>query len=118
MKLHPDTQGAGWYDAGAMQSVSLSDFLAAQQQGAAVFDTRSRAQYQHDALPGAAHLPLEAVQAGAVPELAKDTPIYLICERGVISELVGYYLEAAGFTKVANVAGGMIAYRAQNAQQK
>jgi rhodanese-related sulfurtransferase len=95
-----------------MKSLGLTEFLEIYRQGALVFDTRSLAQFQHDALTGVRHLPLEAVQAGELPDAEKDTPIYLICERGVISELVGHYLEAAGFTTIYNVAGGMIAYRA------
>lgn len=100
-----------------MRSVSVSEFLAAQAAGALVFDTRPLVLYRRDGLPGVGHLPLETVQAGRLPEVPKDTPIYLICERGVVSELVGYYLEAAGFTAVANVTGGMIAYRAQRSAQ-
>jgi rhodanese-related sulfurtransferase len=54
---------------------------------------------------------LEAVQVGKLPEVPKERPIYLICERGLVSELVGLYLEAAGFEHVFNVEGGMQALR-------
>ena len=55
-------------------------------------------------------LNLGALQAGVVPELAHDTPVYLICERGQVSELAGLYLEATGFTQVYHLAGGTKAW--------
>jgi len=76
-----------------------------------LFDTRSPVLIERDGLPGAQPLSLEAVQAGEVPDLPKDTPIYIVCEHGQISELAALYLETAGFTDVHNVAGGMRACR-------
>ena len=61
---------------------------------------------------------LEAVQAGELPDLPKDTPIYLLCERGQVSELVGLYLEAAGFENVHNVAGGITAWREAHSEER
>ena len=55
-------------------------------------------------------LNLDAVQKGKLPELARDTPVYLVCERGQVSELAGLYLEAAGFTAVYHLAGGTKAW--------
>ena len=75
-----------------------------------LFDTRPQATIEKDGLPGAKAIRLEDVQRGELPDLPKDEPIYLICQRGAISELLGLYLEEAGFTDVYNVAGGMNAY--------
>ncbi len=94
-----------------MESVSLEVFIERLGSGAHVFDTRPDARYRQDGLPGASHLSLERVQSGELPQVDKEEPIYLICERGVLSELVGLYLEAAGFREVYNVEGGMIALR-------
>lgn len=99
-----------------MQSVDAATFLAALESGATVFDTRTQAQFERDALPGSTLLTLEDAQAQQLPELAKDTPIYLICERGQVSELVGLYLETAGFENVYNLAGGFIALRRLKSQ--
>lgn len=55
-------------------------------------------------------LSLEAVQRGELPDLAPDTPVYLVCERGQVSELAGLYLEAAGFAQVYHLAGGTKAW--------
>lgn len=95
-----------------MRSVSPTDAVLALRAGAVFIDVRSPPQHARDGLPGTRCLPLEAIQAGAVPEgLLPSEPLYLVCERGAISELAGLYLEQAGFTAVANVRGGLLALR-------
>lgn len=94
-----------------MKSISAADFAERLLEGARVFDTRPLLQVERDPLPGAEHLSLERVQAGELPELAPDEPVYLVCERGMMSDLVGLYLEAAGMSEVYNVEGGLAAWR-------
>lgn len=94
-----------------MKAVDIPTLEAALASGASLYDTRPHAPNQIEPPAGAQILSLEAVQAGELPEVPKDHPIYLICERGQMSELVGLYLEAAGFTQVHNVSGGLIAWR-------
>ena len=96
----------------AVKQISAEDFVGLLKSGAHVFDTRTEAQFERDGLPDSRLLSLEQVQAGELPELAKGDSLYLICERGQVSELVGLYLEAAGFSQVYNVAGGFRALRA------
>lgn len=90
-----------------MQHATLEQLVAAQQAGAVVFDLRPAPLPPFE---GAAPLSLEAVQTGTLPELPLDTPVYLICARGQVSELAGLYLEAAGFTSVYHLAGGLRAW--------
>lgn len=78
---------------------------------AAVFDARAHLP-PGDAIPGSRQLTLEQVRAGALPEVPLDEPVYLICERGAVSELIGLYLEAEGFSEVYTVTGGLAAWRA------
>jgi rhodanese-related sulfurtransferase len=89
---------------------SLSQIIASGQI-VALFDLRSPGIIAIDGIPGAKAINLEDIQNDLLPDLPKDTPIYLICERGVVSELAGLYFETAGFTEVYNLAGGMIAWR-------
>lgn len=96
-----------------MKSVDITTFARALAEGTTIFDTRSYAQYQQDGFAGSEHLPLEQAQAGTLPKVSSNDTIYLICERGQVSELVGLYLENAGFQEVYNVAGGMAAWRQQ-----
>ena len=97
-----------------MQSVDAETFLSAVKVGATVFDTRTQVQFERDGLAGSELLTLENVQADKLPAVPKDAPIYLVCERGQVSELVGLYLETAGFEEVYNLAGGFIALRQLN----
>jgi rhodanese-related sulfurtransferase len=90
--------------------IILSQRLAAGQM-LALFDLRSPALVKQESIPGAHLLKLEDLQNNVFPDLPKDTPVYLVCERGAISELAALYLETAGFTEVYNLAGGMIAWR-------
>lgn len=83
----------------------------------ALFDLRSPALVTVDGIPGAEAISLEDIQNNVLPDLPKDTPIYLICERGVVSELAGLYFETAGFTEVYNLAGGMIAWRGEQTRR-
>ncbi len=94
-----------------VKTVSISAFRQALREGAAAFDTRTSARHQQDGLPGVAHLSLEEIQAGRLPDVPKEEAVYLVCERGQLSELAGLYLEAAGFSEVYNVAGGVLAWR-------
>lgn len=77
----------------------------------ALFDLRPPAMVEKEHIPGAKALNLEDLQNNHFPDLPKDTPIYLVCERGAVSELAGLYFETAGFSEVYNLAGGMIAWR-------
>jgi rhodanese-related sulfurtransferase len=93
-----------------VDAYSLSQILASGQM-VAVFDLRSPALVAKESVPGAKPLSLEALQNNDFPDLSKDTPIYIVCERGAVSELAGLYLETAGFTEVYNLTGGMMAWR-------
>ena len=94
-----------------MQPVSIPTFLKELRKGATAFDTRPLTLFDQDSLPGLQHLTLEDVQSGNLPKVPKERPIYFICEKGLVSELVGLCLEAAGFEHVFNVDGGMRALR-------
>ncbi len=94
-----------------MKSIKASEFKLLLDQSAIIYDTRSEALYKHNGLKGTQHLSLENIQAGHYPNLTKETPIYLICELGRISGLVGMYLEAEGFSEVYNLEGGLVNWR-------
>jgi|FLYL01.1.fsa_nt_gi rhodanese-related sulfurtransferase len=87
-----------------MREVTLEQFWAAAARGEACFDARREADAP---LAGAVRLTLADVQAGRLPDIDPSTPVYLVCEYGAMSELVGLYLEAAGFGEVRHVTGGL-----------
>jgi rhodanese-related sulfurtransferase len=79
--------------------------------GALVLDVRAAAAFERDGLAGARHLPLERVRDGPPPDaLPRGTPIFVVCERGLISELATLYLRDAGY-EAFNVSGGLRALR-------
>ena len=64
-------------------------------------------------IAGARLLPLGDLEKRA-GELAKDRPIVTVCRAGARSAQAAAILRKAGFTSVANLAGGMLRWRAQN----
>ena len=63
-------------------------------------------------VPGARLVPLGSLSARA-PELSKERPIVTVCRSGARSAQATVLLRKAGFDKVANLAGGMLRWRAQ-----
>jgi glyoxylase-like metal-dependent hydrolase (beta-lactamase superfamily II)/rhodanese-related sulfurtransferase len=63
-------------------------------------------------VPGAELIPLGQL-AAASASLAKDKPIVAVCRSGARSAQATVLLGKAGFDKVANLAGGMLRWRAQ-----
>ena len=63
-------------------------------------------------IDGAVLLPLGSLAARA-GELSKDRPIVAVCRSGARSAQATVLLRKAGFEKVANLAGGMLRWRAQ-----
>lgn len=57
-------------------------------------------------IPGARLLPLDRIRA-AVDSLDPEQPIVVVCQTGARSAQAALILQTAGFSKVANLAGGM-----------
>ena len=64
-------------------------------------------------IPGAQLIPLGSL-AGRVAELDKERPIVAVCRAGGRSAQATVILRRAGFTDIANLAGGMLRWRAQH----
>jgi glyoxylase-like metal-dependent hydrolase (beta-lactamase superfamily II)/rhodanese-related sulfurtransferase len=61
---------------------------------------------------GATLIPLGTL-AARVPELARDRPVVAVCRSGARSAQASVLLQRAGFNDVANLAGGMLRWRAE-----
>ena len=59
-------------------------------------------------LPGSELVPLATLEAAAAP-WPRDQPLLLICRSGVRSVTAAHQLAALGFTRLYNLAGGMLA---------
>ena len=63
-------------------------------------------------VPGSQLIPLSQLAASSA-KLAKDRPVVTVCRSGARSAQASVLLGRAGFDKVANLAGGMLRWRAQ-----
>lgn len=76
-----------------------------------VVDVRTPAEFRGAHIDGAVNIPVGEIPARA-GEIASDARIVTICEGGYRSSLAASLLAQEGVTPLANVAGGMAAYRA------
>jgi rhodanese-related sulfurtransferase len=73
-------------------------------------DVRTPAEYGSVHADGALSHPMESFNLEQIP-FSKDEEIHVICQSGGRSMKVCQKLEAAGFTKIVNVAGGTSAWQ-------
>lgn len=90
-----------------MRACTPEELGEALRSGADVYDTRPTAMRERSRWPGMRPLPWDAVQRGELPDVPRERPVYLVCDRGRFSELVGLYLEEAGFRDVRHLPGGL-----------
>ena len=92
---------------GSQEAVQLMN------QGAKVFDVRDAASFAAGHINGAKHLdPADHDAAAEQLKKYKDKVVLLYCDQGVRSTGVLRRLQAAGFTKVFHLRGGLAAWRA------
>ena len=79
-----------------------------------IVDVREREEFEGvlGHIPGSRLIPLAQLGA-AVDTLSKQRPIVTVCRSGARSAQASVLLGKAGFGKVANLAGGMLRWRAQ-----
>lgn len=88
------------------QAVPNERLMAIQQdmvEGALLLDVRTAAEYAAGHAQGAINLDNEAIQAGALPEAAKDQKLYVYCRSGNRSNQAAQKLTAAGFTNIVDL---------------
>lgn len=89
-----------------MRSVKPGDLESFLSDNPLVVDVRPPEQAEASGFQGASRVTLKDIQDGN-HALPRDRPILLVCERGLMSELAGLYLEAAGYAQVYNLEGGL-----------
>lgn len=88
------------------ESKSESKFAAIQtdmEQGAKLLDVRTPAEYSAGHIDGATLFPVETITAGTMPEVEKDTKLYVYCRSGNRSAAAKASLERAGFTDIVDL---------------
>jgi rhodanese-related sulfurtransferase len=71
-----------------------------------LIDVREDAEFAIAHIPGARLIPLRTLPQ-ALPSLARDHEIILLCHHGVRSEMAGEFLLSQGFSRVSHVVGGI-----------
>jgi rhodanese-related sulfurtransferase len=64
------------------------------------------------AVPAAVHIPMGDVP-GRLTEIPRDREVVVMCKGGARSMTVARFLEAQGYTEVANLTGGILAWSAE-----
>ncbi len=78
---------------------------------ALVLDVREDSEYRDGHIPKAKHIPLRQLKARTKDlEKYKDKPIVAVCRTGNRSSHACRMLRQAGFERVHNLAGGMVAW--------
>lgn len=75
-----------------------------------LLDVRSPNEYEAGHVPGAINIPVGEI-AGRAAGLQRDAPTAIMCEGGYRSALAASLLQQEGFTRLANITGGMAAFR-------
>lgn len=99
---------------GLVGARELADLLAAREAGGPAFqlvDVREPGERQIVAIPGADPVPLAGLLDGsALAQVRRDVPVVLHCRSGVRSEQAAFALLDAGWTDVAHLQGGVLAW--------
>ena len=94
---------------GEVKSASqTSRFMTIQSEiksGAYLIDVRTPAEYADGHFAGAMNFDSTLVEAGQLPNLAKDATIYLYCHSGRRAGIVLAAMQKAGFTHVSSLGG-------------
>ena len=104
-----DTSSAiDWSQAGPdaqKNQLSFADVKADVEKGAKFYDVRSEDEFNAGNFGITDSLPIAELEAGILPELPKDTKIYVHCLRGIRSAKAVEILREAGFSQVYDLGG-------------
>jgi len=95
-------------------AVQPQEAIRLMNQGAQVYDLRSKESFSAGHVSGARHLdPGQIDGAGDTLKRLKERTLLLVCEDGQLATKLTRQLHAGGFTKVFNLRGGLAAWRAE-----
>jgi rhodanese-related sulfurtransferase len=96
------------------ESVGPMDAVRLMNQGALLLDVRSQAEFDSGHIRDARHVPQEQLaSSGEALKKYKEKVVVACCESGLRSGAAARVLRTQGFTKVANLRGGLQAWRAE-----
>jgi len=87
------------------ESLKFSTVESDVQAGSVFIDVRTPEEYAAGYIAGAENLPLANLQSGQLPDVSKDTKVYVYCRSGNRSAQAKSVLESAGHTNVIDLGG-------------
>ena len=97
-----------WSQAGPdaqKNQISIADVKADVEKGAKFYDVRSEDEFNAGNFGITESYPIAELEAGILPDLPKDTKIYVHCLRGIRSAKAVEILREAGFSQVYDLGG-------------
>lgn len=85
--------------------------------GGVLLDVRTPQEYAAGRIEGADNVPLQSIQSGTLPAVAKDKPVYVYCQSGNRSAQAAALLKKAGYINVIDL-GAMSDVQALSASDK
>lgn len=85
--------------------ITFEQVADAVRNGAKFYDVRASEEFAAGNFGITENLPISDLMAGKLPDLAKDTPIYVHCLKGIRSAQAVKILREAGFTQVFDLGG-------------
>jgi rhodanese-related sulfurtransferase len=92
-----------------VSEITPQEALRRHQAGAVIVDVREPDEWQAGHIPGALHIPVAMIPA-RLGELDPGRETIVVCRSGSRSAHAAAYLQQAGFTRVYNLSGGLIAW--------
>jgi len=86
-------------------SLTYTTVLADQANGAKIYDVRTVQEYTEGHFKQAVNWPVETIQSGGLPDVPKDTKMYVYCRSGNRSSLAANVLKDNGYTNVVDLGG-------------
>lgn len=97
---------------GMAQEISVAQAVAGQEKGSFLLDVREPDEWDAAHVSGSNLIPLGELEA-RVAEVPRDREIVVVCRSGNRSKHGRDILLAAGYTKVASMSGGLLAWKAE-----
>ena len=97
-----------WSQAGPdaqKNQISIADVKADVEKGAKFYDVRSEDEFNTGNFGITENFPIAELEAGILPDVPKDTTIYVHCLRGIRSAKAVEILREAGFSQVYDLGG-------------
>ncbi len=97
--------GSSTSGTGQQPDITFSQVQEEVSRGAKLYDVRTAAEYQAGHFDNAENWSLQAIQAGTLPDIPKDSKIFVYCQSGNRSGQAAALLKKSGYTNIVDLHG-------------